>query len=77
MRTFYHSGARPALIWVCVLGLLLDYIVGPILTFICSVLGSPAVFPSLSTDTLISLAGVALGIGGLRTAEKIKGVATT
>lgn len=77
MRTLYHSGARPALIWVCALGLFLDFIVGPSLTFICSILGSPAVFPSLRTDTLISLAGVALGLGGLRTAEKIKGVAST
>lgn len=75
-RTLYYSGGRPAILWVCVLGLFVDFVVGPIFTFIAQCLGSPAVFPELRTDTLLSLAGVALGIGGMRTAEKFKGVAS-
>jgi len=75
-RTFYYSGARAAIMWVCVLGLFIDFVLGPIFTFIALCLHSPAVFPMLHTDTLLSLAGVVLGMGGLRTAEKFKGVAS-
>lgn len=77
VRTLYYSGARPAVTWVCALGLLLQYVVGPICTFVAALFSSPAVFPHLDDATLISLAGVLLGFGGLRTAEKIKSVATT
>jgi len=76
MRTFYYSGVRPAIMWVCACGLFLDFVLGPMITFLCLCLHSPLVFPKLQTDTLLSLAGVVLGMGGLRTAEKFKGVAS-
>lgn len=72
------SGARPALLWICAVGFGWHYIAYPALFFIGSlfhVTGMPA--NSGIDGGLFELAIALLGLGGLRTYEKIKGVART
>lgn len=65
---------RPAVGWVCVGGLVWQFLACPLLTWLSSVFGvSPP--PAIQTGDLITLLVGMLGLGGLRTAEKIKGVA--
>jgi hypothetical protein len=68
--SLFVSGWRPAVGWVCVLGLFYTFFLQPILV---SVMDTPP--PSLEMGDLLTLLLGMLGLGGLRTAEKIKGVA--
>lgn len=67
---------RPAIGWVCAAALAWDTIGRPMLTFGLAVAGHqvPAM-PVLSTDQLYGLLFGLLGLGGLRTVEKVKGAA--
>lgn len=73
---FWVSGARPALLWICAIGFGWHYIAYPALFFIGSlfhVTGMP--MTSGIDGGLFELAIALLGLGGMRTYEKIKGVA--
>jgi len=63
------SGWRPALGWVCVLGLFYQMIVYPLVIGIY-----PAIMP-LDMGTLLTLLLGMLGLSGLRTTEKLSNVA--
>lgn len=70
------SGARPALLWICALGYGWHYILYPALFFIGSVFHVTGLPTKSGIDGgLFELAIALLGLGGLRTYEKIKGVA--
>jgi len=71
----FVSGWRPGAGWVGVAGLLYACICHPLLTWIASIKGWPAP-PAVDADTLLYVLGGMLGLGGLRTAEKVKGVAS-
>jgi hypothetical protein len=67
---------RPAIGWVCAAALAWDTIVRPILTFGMAYAGhQPPTLPTLSSEQLYSLLFGLLGLGGLRTVEKVKGAA--
>lgn len=67
---------RPAVGWVCAAALAWDTILRPMLAFGLAAAGHPVpVLPMLSTDQLYGLLGGLLGLGGLRTVEKVKGAA--
>jgi hypothetical protein len=71
----FTSGWRPAIGWVCGLALFFQYIARPALSWYGIVAGHP--FPPLPgiDDNLWQLLLGMLGLGGLRTFEKTKGVA--
>ena len=69
-RSTFVAGARPFLTWVCGLGLLFAFVVNPILQWLAPDLGAP----ELPLDAMMELTLAMLGLAGLRTAEKIKGV---
>lgn len=74
--SLWVSGARPALLWICAVGFGWHYILYPAFFFIGSlfhVTGLPA--KSGIDGGLFELAIALLGLGGMRTYEKIKGVA--
>lgn len=71
----FVSGWRPAVGWVCVIGLIYTFIAFPLLVWGSSVYKIPSP-PPLDLGTLITLLGGMLGLGGLRTVEKINGVAS-
>jgi hypothetical protein len=72
----FVSGWRPYIGWVCGSALTYHYIVRPLLPWICKMLGADAgEIPPLDMGDLITLLLGMLGLGGLRTFEKTKGVA--
>ena len=73
--TIWVAGWRPFVGWVGGLGLLYATIGQPVLTWAGLIKGWPAP-PTLDTDLLWVVLSGMLGIGGLRTFEKTKGVAS-
>lgn len=74
--SLWVSGARPALLWICAVGFGWHYILYPALFFLGSVFHVSGIPTTSGIDGgLFELAFGMLGLGGLRTYEKIKGVA--
>ena len=72
----FRGGWRPACGWVCAAGLAYTFLLRPILPWVAGLFGSNvAPMPDIDTDTLMVLLTGMLGLGGLRTAERIKGKA--
>jgi len=73
----FVSGARPALLWICAIGYGWHYILYPALFFLGSIFHIQGLPTKSGVDGgLFELAIALLGLGGLRTYEKIKGVAS-
>lgn len=72
---FFRGGWRPAVGWCGVVGLLYTYLVQPLLSWWSSAHAIP-VPPQLDLGDLLTLLGGLLGLSGMRTLEKIKGVAS-
>jgi hypothetical protein len=65
---WFQSSWRPATAWVCVLGFAVNFLISP--------LAAPfgVVVPQADTSTMLPVLMGMLGLGGLRTMEKVKGV---
>lgn len=72
--SMWVAGWRPGAGWCCVSGLAYTLLLQPLLSWGSTIWEFP-VPPSIDTEYLIYLLGAMLGIGGLRTVEKVKGVA--
>lgn len=70
----FVSGWRPAIGWICAFAFAAVYIIGPVVAWIAMLTGSSIPLPKFDVDTLISLTFAMLGLGGLRTFEKMKGL---
>ena len=73
--SIFVSGARPAIMWVCCFALAWQFILAPVLSWVIVTWYPMVTLPMLETNELISLIMALLGLGGMRTAEKWKGVA--
>jgi len=73
--SIFVSGSRPAILWICALGLAWQFFLAPLMNWIVVVTGSTIQPPVINTEGLMTLTLSLLGLGGLRTAEKWKGVA--
>jgi hypothetical protein len=71
----FIAGWRPYIGWICGSGLAVQFLISPVATFICDLFGKHIIMPSLDMGTLMALLISLLGLGGMRTAEKFKGVA--
>jgi len=71
----FVAGWRPAVGWVCVLGMGWHYVGHPIITWACSV-WAPLIVPPTVTGTgdLINLLLALLGMAGIRSFEKVNKV---
>jgi Holin of 3TMs, for gene-transfer release len=69
----FVSGWRPAVGWVCVAALAAAYMGQPILSWLSGIYGWPPP-PKMELGDLMYLLFGMLGIGTMRTLEKIKGV---
>jgi hypothetical protein len=67
-RSIFVAGWRPAVGWVCAVGLAFAFLVNPILQW---TVGKPG--PELPLDIMMELVIGMLGLAGLRTAEKLTG----
>ena len=64
---WFQSGWRPATGWVCVLGFGVNFLVSPIMS------GFGIDIPQADTSTMLPVLMGMLGLGGLRTFERVKG----
>lgn len=70
----FISGWRPFLGWVGGLALTWQYILQPITTYILTVNGHKVDLPVFDFSTMSTILMAILGMGGLRTWEKVSGV---
>jgi hypothetical protein len=75
--SLFVSGWRPATGWVCVLGMAGNFIVTPFANFVLALLDVHVTIPLVPLDTMMPVLLGMLGLGGLRTLEKTKGVHRT
>ena len=73
--SLFVAGARPAILWCCCLGLFLQFFVMPIADWVVAVWYPDIVLFELDTGSLMTLTLSLLGVSGLRSFEKSKGVA--
>ena len=71
----FVSGWRPFVGWVCGSGFAIQFVVGPLAEWGSAVYGHPVKFPQMDMGTMMPLLLGMLGLGGMRTAEKLQGVA--
>lgn len=72
----FRGGWRPAVGWCCVAGLAYQFLVQPILPWAVTVCGGTVPpLPSIDNETLMVLLTGMLGLGGMRTFERVKGKA--
>lgn len=70
----FRGGWRPAVGWMCVAGLGYQLVLRPLLPWLVRVAGGEVPdLPSIDTETLMVLLTGMLGLGTLRTFEKVKG----
>lgn len=70
----FVAGWRPFIGWVCGAGLAFQFLVRPLATWGAQLAGHPVVMPELDMGTLVTLLLGMLGLGGMRTAEKLNGI---
>lgn len=75
--SLFVSGWRPFVGWVCGFALLYAAILDPIARFVAEVIYTySGKFPEIDTTITMQVLFGLLGLGGMRTYEKIKGVAS-
>jgi len=72
----FISGWRPCVGWVCAAALAFQLVLGPLLSWLSQLVGHPVQPPVLQTELLTTLLVGMLGLGGMRTVEKLQGVAS-
>jgi hypothetical protein len=72
--SLFKSGWRPSIGWTCSIAFILHFVAFPFINFIIVALGYKEVVISFDMATLMTVLGGLLGIGGLRTYEKLKGI---
>ena len=70
----FIAGARPAIMWICAFGLGWQFIFQPITVWMFAVMDSNLVLPIFETEGLMPLTLSLLGLGGMRSFEKYKGI---
>ena len=72
--SLFVSGWRPAVGWVCVLGMAGNFIIIPLANFVLALSDSNITIPLVDTATMMPVLMGMLGLGAMRSAEKIKKV---
>jgi len=74
--SLFVSGWRPFVGWVCGSAFALHYLIIPIANFVLVMIGHKEVVLAFDMQTLLTLLMGLLGLGGYRSYEKVKGVAS-
>lgn len=73
-NSLFVAGWRPAVGWVCVLGMVGNFFVIPFTNFVLALLDSTVVIALIPTADMLPVLMGMLGLGAMRTAEKFRGV---
>jgi hypothetical protein len=73
--SLFVSGWRPFIGWICGAAFAYKFVLAPAAAFALTAAGHPVTLPVLDFTEMSTVLLGMLGIGGLRTLEKIKGVA--
>jgi hypothetical protein len=68
-RSLFIAGWRPFIGWICGVGLSFAFVINPLIQWFT---GKPG--PELPLTVIMNLVIALLGLGGLRTYEKVKGI---
>lgn len=71
----FVAGARPFVMWTCGVGFAWASIGHPVVSWFSAIKGYPPP-PAIDADVLMYVLGGLLGLGGYRSYEKVKGVAS-
>jgi len=69
-KSLFVAGWRPAVGWVCVLGMFGNFITIPFSNFVLALLGIDIVIPLVPLETMMPVLMGMLGLGAMRTYEK-------
>ena len=73
--SLFKGGWRPFIGWTCGLAFFYHFVGQPVAVFVMTVMGTEIpTLPEFDMSTLLTVLGGMLGIGGLRTYEKQKGI---
>ena len=73
-KSLFVAGWRPAIGWVCAIGLGYQFLILPFAGLINAYYALPAELPAIASAELTTLVMSLLGLGGLRSFEKSKGL---
>ena len=73
--SIFVSGWRPALGWVCTMGMFGNFITIPFSNFVLALIGYDIVIPLVPLETMMPVLMGMLGLGAMRSYEKTKQVA--
>lgn len=73
--SLFVAGWRPACGWVCAAAFGYHYVVQPLSAFALAVVGVHVQLPAFDMSALMTLLLGMLGLGGMRSFEKVRGVA--
>ena len=74
-KSIFVAGWRPFIGWVCGVGIAWSMVVQPVAQWAMIAWGDGTELPTIDTSYLMELVTARLGMSGLRTFEKMKGVA--
>ena len=74
-KSVFVAGGRPALGWIIVIILGYCYLFQPFIAMTLKIIGKDVELPNLNLDQIFPLILGMLGLGGLRSFEKSKGIA--
>lgn len=73
-RSLFVAGWRPFIGWVCGVAFAYHYILQPFIVFALTVQGREIKLPDFSMEALLTVLFGMLGLGGMRTFEKVRNV---
>ena len=73
-QSVFVAGWRPAVGWSCALAFFWSYVLGPFLNWFAALAGHPVNLPVLDLSAMMPVLLGMLGLGGMRSIEKVKGV---
>jgi len=73
--SLFKGGWRPAVGWICAIAFGYHFVLQPLIIFVVTIIGIDIPeLPNFDMSTLLTTLGGLLGIGGLRSYEKSKGL---
>ena len=73
-RSIFVAGWRPMIGWSCAIGIFWLFVGHPLVVYVDGLDGVTSPIPTINHDILLELTFAMLGMAGLRTFEKMKGI---